>query len=99
MSGVGSAIGSIFGPVGAAVGGELGNVFGLNNDTPATAPQPQVATPAASAPPPDPVKATTSAVQNKLAQEANSAGASTILTSGAGLLDQPLTASRVLLGG
>lgn len=42
--------------------------------------------------------ASTTALQNQLAQASNARATSTYLTGGAGLLEEPTTTSRVLLG-
>lgn len=55
-------------------------------------------TPNAPPPPPKPGDANIFALQGQLSHEQRQASASTILTGGAGLLDEPTTASRVLLG-
>lgn len=54
--------------------------------------------PTAPPPPPKPGDANIFALQGQLSHEQRMASASTVLTGGGGLLDQPSTASRVLLG-
>lgn len=57
---------------------------------------PDLATPTTKTP--DPAAASTTALQNQLAREANGRATATFLTGGQGLLDQPTTTSTVLLG-
>ncbi len=70
---------------------DLGHMFGLvkNHNMP---------DPAAPPPPPTLGQATLFGLGQQLSHEQRMAAASTTLTGGAGLLDEPTTASQVLLG-
>lgn len=73
------------------VGNQIGSLF-----TPPA--QPSLQAPTAKSATPTLPDANTTALQNQLAKEKTAASTSAVLTSGQGLLDEPTTTSRVLMG-
>ena len=59
---------------------------------------PQLQSPNANSNTPTQAQTNTTALQTQLSDEHNQASTSTLLTGGQGLLDQPTTTSKVLLG-
>ena len=101
---IGGAIGSLFLPgvgtaIGAGVGALAGGTAGLleaGNLSNTANQSPQIQQPGVA--PPNPATASTTIIQMQLAKEQNSLATATLLTSGAGLLDEPTTTSRTLMG-
>jgi hypothetical protein len=100
---VANPLGSVFGQ-NTVVGqvGQYTNLLGIgisaaNALAPPSSPQPQSPS-SANTPTPTLASTNTTALQSQLSNEQNAASTSTILTGGQGLLDQPTTTSKVLLG-
>ena len=83
MSGAVSAVGDLF--------HNVGQLFSAPE-------QPKLQAPSALSATPTQAQASTTAAQDTLTQEKQAASTSTVLTGGAGVLDQPTTTSRTLLG-
>ena len=84
MSGAVSAVGNLF--------HNVGQLFKSPD-------QPNLQAPSALSQTPTQAQASSVATKQTLDQEKQAASTSTVLTGGAGVLDQPTTTSRTLLGG